>query len=97
MILRTLLASIKTPEQLNGALRAYDEVRRPRTQRIVDSSRVSGLIMSGRGDGVGLEVEKMREALAERWGFIHDFDMKRHKEDALAILNRIENGDTLLR
>lgn len=36
MILRTLFASIRMPEQLDAALRAYDDVRRPRTQRIVE-------------------------------------------------------------
>ena len=91
MILRTLLASIKTPKQLDGALQAYDEVRRPRTQRIVESSRLSGQIMTGLGDGIGVDAGRMREALAERWDFIHDFDVKKHKEDALAVLKRIES------
>ena len=93
MILRTLLASIQRPEQLDGALLAYDEVRRPRTQRIVESSRATGMIMSGRGDGIGVDVVKMREALAERWAFIYDFDVKRHKEDALASLKRVEDSE----
>lgn len=55
------------------------------------------MVMSGRGDEIELEVEKMREALAERWGFIHDLNMKRHKEDALVALERIANGDASLR
>ena len=93
MVLRTLLAAIKTPEHIDGALLAYDEVRRPRTQRIVESSRATGMIMSGRGNGIGVDAAKMREALAERWAFIYDFDMNRHKEDALAALRRIEAGE----
>ena len=92
MILRALLASISLPEQLDAALRAYDEVRRPRTQRIVESSRATGMIMSGQGEGIGVHVEKMREGLKERWDFIHDFDAEKHKEDALAALKRIEGG-----
>lgn len=91
MVLRTLLASIKTAEQLDGALQAYGEARRPRTQRIVESSRLSGQIMTGQGDGIGVDAGKMREALAERWDFIHDFDIQRHKEDALAALKRRES------
>lgn len=96
MILRTLLASIRLPEQLDAALRAYDEVRRPRTQRIVESSQATGMIMSGRGKGIGVNAEKMREGLKERWEFIYDFDIKRHKEDALAALRRIESGEGVL-
>ena len=93
MVLRTLLASIQTPDQLDGALLAYDEVRRPRTQRIVESSRATGMIMSGRGEGVGVDAAKMREALEERWAFIYDFDVKRHGEDALAALRRVGDSD----
>lgn len=89
MVLRTLLASIKAPQQLDDALHAYDEVRRPRNQRIVESSRDTEMIMTGRGAGIGVDAGKMREALMERWGFIHDFDIKMHKEDALAALGRI--------
>ncbi|KAI9881208.1 MAG: hypothetical protein M1830_007186 [Pleopsidium flavum] len=88
MILGTLLAAIKTPEQLDGALRAYDTVRRPRTQRIVESSRITGQIMTGRGAEIGVDPDKMREALATRWAFIHGFDMQKHKEKALTALRQ---------
>ena len=96
MILRTFLASIRLPEQLDAALRAYDEVRRSKTPRIVESSRVTGMIMSGRGEGIGVNVEKMREGLKERWEFIYDFDLERHKEDTLVALKRIESGEEVL-
>ena len=96
MILRTLLASIRLPEQVDAALRAYDEVRRPRTQRIAESSRATGMIMSGRGEGIGVHAEKMREGLKERWEFIYDFDIEKHKEDALAALKRIESDEEVL-
>jgi len=96
MILRTLLASIRVPEQLDASLSAYDEVRRPRTQRIVESSRITGMIMSGRGEGIGVHTEKMRQGLKERWEFIYDLDIERHKEDALAALKRIESGVEVL-
>jgi len=96
MILHTLFASIGLPEQLDAALRAYDEVRRPRTQRIVESSRATGMIMSGREEGIGVNAEKMREGLKERWEFIYDFDIERHKADALAALRRIESDEGVL-
>lgn len=86
-----LIASTRLPEQRDAALKAYDEVRRPRTQRVVESSRVTGVIMSGRGEGIEVNVEKIREGLKERWVFIYDFDLERHKEDALAALKRIES------
>lgn len=87
MILQTLLREVREPGQLDAAFRAYDEVRRPRTQRVVASSKVSGGIMCGRGDGIGLDVEKLREALPVRWKFIHELDMKEHNKAALAAMS----------
>lgn len=86
MILETLLATVQRPAQLEAAFEAYDKVRRPRTQQIVASSSVTGRIMSGMDTKVGLDPDKLREALEPRWGFILDFDIKKHKEEALAAL-----------
>lgn len=63
LILRTLLASIELPEQFDAALRAYDEVRRPRTQRTVETSQATGIFVSGRAEGIGVHAERMREGL----------------------------------
>lgn len=42
LILETLLGKVSHPAQISAAFKAYDEVRRPRTQRIVESSREVG-------------------------------------------------------
>lgn len=42
LILSTLLGLSKTPSQARAALDAYSEIRMPRTQRIVDASRLMG-------------------------------------------------------
>lgn len=86
MVLDTLLSAVKGPAQLEAALVAYDRVRRPRTQQIVASSSVTGRIMSGMDTEAGLDPDKLRVALGSRWGFILDFDLKKHKEEALAAM-----------
>lgn len=63
MIAGTLLAVVKAPEQLDAALRAYDQVQ----MFIVESSRITGQIMTGQGAGFGVDIEKIKEALASRW------------------------------
>lgn len=88
MILETLLSDVRRRDQLEAAFATYDEVRRPRTQRIVKSSSLTGRIMCGKGDGVGLDPDKMREALKERWEFIMDVDLKKHREEAVALMNK---------
>ena len=84
MILEALLKEVTDPAQLTAAFKAYDQVRRPRTQRLIHSSYGTGLILSGRGSDTGLDKDKILEALPPRWGFIYAFDQKEHKEDALA-------------
>ena len=86
MILETLLSKITEPQQLDAVFRAYDEVRRPRTQKIVESSKGTGIIMCGRGPDVGLDADKMRKALPGRWKFIYGVDMGEYKKEALAAL-----------
>jgi len=85
MILETLLEAVKEPRQINAAFYAYDQVRRQRTQEILKSSKTTGQIFCGRGPGIGLDPEKLRESLAPRWNFIYGFNMKDHKKNALKI------------
>jgi salicylate hydroxylase len=84
MILETLLGEVKEPSQLDAAIKAYDELRRPRAQRVVQSSNSTGRIMCGKGPEVGLDVDRLRATLGPRWAFLHGFDQKEHKKAALA-------------
>lgn len=86
MILNALFGNVQDPNQVNSALRAYDLVRRPRTQKIVASSLGTGHLMFGRDPTVGLDVKKLNAALSSRWEIIHELDMKEHIKEALAIM-----------
>ncbi|KAI1377124.1 salicylate hydroxylase [Hypoxylon crocopeplum] len=88
LILSTLLGRARTPAEALTALEVYDEVRRPRTQRIVESSRATGIIMGGRGEETGLDLEKLREKLLPRWDFIINFDNEKHRDEAVRLMER---------
>ncbi len=47
MILGELFANIQSPEDINAAFSAYDMMRRPRCQQVIDSSRGTGAICCG--------------------------------------------------
>ncbi|KAF4625587.1 hypothetical protein G7Y89_g12579 [Cudoniella acicularis] len=83
MALKALLKEVREPGQLNAAFKAYGEVRRPRTQKIVASSRGMGHIICRHGPSIGLDPDKILEALASRWGFIYRIDLKEHKKAAV--------------
>jgi len=88
LILSALLGRAKTPAEALAALKVYDQVRRPRTQRIVESSRGTGLIMAGLGEETKLDFEKLRANLLPRWDFIVDSDNEKHRDEALEMMER---------
>ncbi|ROV86841.1 hypothetical protein VMCG_10897 [Cytospora schulzeri] len=85
LILSTLLRRAATPAEAQIALEVYDRVRRPRTQRIVESSRGTGIIMTGKGEE-GLDLAWLKQNLLPRWDFILDFDNKKHRDEALEMM-----------
>ncbi|KAL2282257.1 hypothetical protein FJTKL_11078 [Diaporthe vaccinii] len=86
-ILSSHLSHAKTTKEAVHALKAYDEVRRPRTQRIVDSSRGTGVILTGRGGETKMPLDRVKEKLVNRWDFILDIDLEKHRDDAIAIMD----------
>lgn len=86
LVLSTLLGRAETPAQAVLALKAYERVRWQRTQRVVESSRGTGMMRTGLDAGVGLDLLKFRERLLPRWDFIIDFDNEQHCADALAVM-----------
>ncbi|KAI1779296.1 hypothetical protein F4818DRAFT_455364 [Hypoxylon cercidicola] len=86
LILSTLLGRAKSSTEARAALKAYDQVRRPRTQRIVDSSRGTGVILIGKGEQTGLEMKKSG-TLLRRWDFILDIDMEKHRDEAIRMMD----------
>lgn len=90
LILSTLLGRAETPSQAVTALEAYDEIRRPRTQRIVEYSRINGWILTGQDKEAGLNAEGIAQT-SEAHGFIdfiHNFDMEKHRDDAIQMMAR---------
>lgn len=86
LILSSLLGRASSPAEAIIALKVYDQLRRPRTQRIVESSRETGKILAGRGFETGLDLEKLRDKLLPRWDFIIDFDNEKHRDEALELM-----------
>ncbi|KAI0802604.1 hypothetical protein GGR55DRAFT_664836, partial [Xylaria sp. FL0064] len=81
LILSTLLGRARSPREAQAALKAYDRVRRPRTQLIVESSRETGMMLIGRRESA---IEMKRSGnLLRRWDFILDIDMLEHRNEAI--------------
>lgn len=83
MILGALLGCVRSSDQLSTAFEIFDEVRRPRAQRILDSSRESDMILCGADQSIGLDVERMRAGLSTRADLVEDFDLMAYKDTAV--------------
>ena len=74
-VLQALLGRVHNKTELPNVLEAYDEVRRPRSQRIVTTSREAAELDYMRLKGVGDDIEKMREKLDGRMHWIWHRDL----------------------
>lgn len=70
MILSTLLGCVSTSAEATKALKVYDQIRRPRTQAVVEASKQTGELLTGSDAEVGIQGKKLKKALDNRWDFI---------------------------
>ena len=89
VILSTLFGAVENSAQIEAVLKAYDAVRRPRTQRIAESSRKSGRILTGIEAGIGLDPDKMKQPIHDLWDYILNFDLEEHRRISLETLESI--------
>lgn len=88
MVLEFLLGKVTDPVQIPAAFKAYDEIRRPRTQSIVESSRAVGAAFCGRDIAIGMDIAKLAAGMPPKWEHIWSLDMDKHLDDALSAFER---------
>ena len=74
------------------ALSSYTKTRLPRTQWLVDSSRRTGDLFEWRADGVGADIEKIRQELEERHRVIWDGDIEAYCDEAVGRVRAVVEG-----
>lgn len=84
-ILSNLLADISNAQDIGIAFKTYDAIRRPRSQRLVTSSREAGEVYHLEGTPLGDE-DALRENLENRYKWIWNHDQKQELAEALALL-----------
>lgn len=75
-------ARVRSADDVVAAFRAYDEVRRPRSQRVVTSSKENANLLCLCLDGVGDDAEKLRNTFQERMKWLWDLDVQGQVEQA---------------
>lgn len=86
-ILSQVLSKCQTKDDLKTAFKAYDAVRRPRTQMVVKTSREAGQLWDLEGEGVGDDLEALERNATTRMSWIWDHNISvdlRAAQDILA-------------
>ncbi|KAF9890545.1 hypothetical protein FE257_005676 [Aspergillus nanangensis] len=82
-------------EQAIAAFKGYDEVRRPRSQRVVTTSKENAFLLCLCLDGVGDDAEKLQKTFQERLRWLWDVDVEDQAERGRRImLQEISDSET---
>ncbi|KAI0017063.1 mannitol 1-phosphate dehydrogenase 2 [Xylariomycetidae sp. FL0641] len=82
-ILSNLIAEAKDLAGLDKAFKAYDEIRRPRTQKLVETSREASTLYDFELKGDDLDA--IEQDMKQRMGWIWDIDLPAELEKAKSI------------
>lgn len=76
LIMSRLLRLVKDESQLETAFSVFDGIRRPRAQRVVQTSKEAGDLCAFKAPGIGTDMHKIVANQAERylWIWLHDLD-----------------------
>ncbi|UNI24558.1 Salicylate 1-monooxygenase [Purpureocillium takamizusanense] len=87
-VLAELLAddAVETMEDVVAAFKAYDSVRRPRSQKVVTSSKENAELLCLCHKGIGNDGEKLRQSWDERFQWLWNLDLDEHIESGRAQL-----------
>jgi len=64
------------------AFEAFDQVRRPRAQKLVATSRAAGLVYGFSDQSISDDLEKLQRDIETRWTWIWNLDLARELDRA---------------
>ncbi|KAF3031499.1 hypothetical protein E8E12_000309 [Didymella heteroderae] len=85
-ILSHVLSKCQSRDDLDKAFEAYDAVRRPRSQKVVKTSREAGQLWDLEGEGVGDDLKALEQNATTRMSWIWDHDISADLRAAERIL-----------
>ena len=90
-VLAELLADpgVTTAEHIMAAFKAYDAVRRPRSQKVVTTSKENAHLLCLCLEGVGDDEEQLKTTFQERLRWLWDVNIQEQVERARSILTCI--------
>jgi len=85
-ILCQVLSQCRTRDDIVKAFRAYDAVRRPRNQKMVETSREAGKLWDFEGEGISDDLSELERNAVMRMGWIWDHEIAADLKEAMHML-----------
>lgn len=82
LIMSRVMALVDDSMVIPRAFQVYDAMQRPRSQKLVTTSREAGLLYEMQLPGVRGDVEKIKEQLNQRMKWIWEVDLEARVEEA---------------
>ncbi|KAK0630477.1 hypothetical protein B0T17DRAFT_528538 [Bombardia bombarda] len=93
-VLDHLFGAVKDAAQIEAALKAYDTVRRPRSQAVTDLSRKFGRVYVYAEDGMHDDPQRMKAFFAEAGAFTNSADLQKQNDDAMGVFEDGVGGES---
>ena len=88
-VLNALFQNVTKRSQIEDALRAYDTVRRPRSQKVVEIARDFGRLYAFALEGVADNVDNMKGFFKEKAAFTNNADLKAQNDEAVSLYEKL--------
>jgi salicylate hydroxylase len=85
-ILSGLLSECKSKVDIRKAFKAYDATRRPRSQKLVQTSKEAGELWEFEGANVGDDLEALEHNAVNRMDWIWDHDIRQDLGSARSMM-----------
>ncbi|OTB09868.1 hypothetical protein K445DRAFT_17229 [Daldinia sp. EC12] len=89
LILSTLLGRLPSKAAIPAALRAFDQVCRPRAEQAARLSAETGLLITGRAPGIGLNADLLQQNLNHKFDFLLNVDIETNQATAVMIMDQL--------
>jgi salicylate hydroxylase len=92
-VLDHLFSEIREVSQIPAAFQAFDTVRRPRSQHVVDLARQFGRVYAYAEDGMHEDPARMKQFFAGAAAFTNNADLQRQNDDAMDLFKAAVTGE----
>ncbi|KAI1800210.1 FAD/NAD(P)-binding domain-containing protein [Daldinia bambusicola] len=89
LILSTLLGRLPSKAAIPAALQAFDQVCRPRAEQAAQLSGETGLLITGRAPGIGLNADLLQQHLRYNFDVLLNVDIEANRAAAVMIMDQL--------